>query len=68
MADLEERVNLLKQQVSAIIKLLGEIVETYDLNLYYTPIQEDLQHTSKNLTFPIFYALSLETTYSKALS
>lgn len=48
MADLEERVNLLEQQVSAIIKLLSEIVETYDPNYYDTHNQEDLQQTSKN--------------------
>ncbi|MDE6626903.1 MAG: hypothetical protein K2K56_11120 [Lachnospiraceae bacterium] len=48
MADLEERVNLLEQQVSAIIKLLGEIVETYNPNFDYTNIQEDSQQTSKN--------------------
>lgn len=48
MADLEEWVNLLEQQVSGIIKLLSEIVETYNPNLCYTHIQEDLQQTSKN--------------------
>ncbi len=48
MAVLEERVNLLEQQVSAIIKLLGEIVETYNPDCYYTHNQEDLQQTSKN--------------------
>lgn len=48
MADLEERVNLLEQQVSAIIKLLGEIVETYNPDFYNTHNQEDLQQTSKN--------------------
>lgn len=48
MSNLEERVILLEQQVSAIRDLLSKIIETYNPNIDQMHIQSDLQHTSKN--------------------
>lgn len=46
MVNLEERVILLEQQVSAMKDLLSKIVETYDPDIDQTQI--GLQQTSKN--------------------
>lgn len=51
MADLEERVILLEQQVSAIKDLLSIIIETYNPESNQIQFQNDLQQTSKN-SFP----------------
>lgn len=51
MVNLEERLTLLEQQVSAIMDLLSKIIETYNPNIDQTQIQSELQQTSKN-NFP----------------